>query len=76
MCFPLVFFIHLLPMSSSFNSRKLFYPQLPACYWAASEEKPWQMEKQDPEPAGSDFQTRARMARWGHPLCHWGKLHW
>ncbi|KAF3818375.1 hypothetical protein GH733_011792 [Mirounga leonina] len=44
--------------------------------WAAAEEKPWEMERQVPEPAGSNIQTRACVARWGHPLCHWGKLHW
>lgn len=60
--FPLLPFIHLLPLSSSFNSRKFLYCQRPEHYWAASEDKPWETEKQAPEPAGSDIQTRACVA--------------
>lgn len=74
-CFPLHPFIHLLSMSSSSNPREFFYLRLPEHEWAAAEEKLWEMERQVPEPAGGNIPTGACVARWGHPLCHWGKLH-
>lgn len=75
----LLFLANHLATTDSFNSsdsRELLVPGWSEHQRAATEGNQEQMEGQASEQAGSDIQTRASVARWGHPLCYWGEFHW